>query len=93
MSSYGPNRYVCSALEEMRDQLKLLNHFTIGRYKKVTALMIEEVQTLVNRMESALGDWDDLQKLTDKRRKLKIEVRALEAKKGWLSPDDKDENE
>lgn len=78
--SFGPNRYVCSVLEEMRDQLKLLDHDNLERYKSHTKMMIEEVQTLVNRMESALQDWDDLENLTKEKRQLKIKVKKLRKK-------------
>lgn len=78
--SFGPNRYVCSVLEEMRTQLRKLDRENIERYKSHTRMMIEEVQTLVNRMESALQDWDDLENLTKEKRELKLKVKKLRKK-------------
>jgi len=82
--SYGPNRYVCSVLEEMRDQLKLLDSVNITQYRSITSMMIEEVQTLVNRMESGLYDIQDLRDLTKEKKELKLEVKKLEEKKREL---------
>jgi len=78
-----PNRYVCSALEELRtfhdivfqkcdvsprDQLHLMS-------------LTEEIQTYVNRMEASLGDnWDMLHK-QEELADLKAEVRKLRKKK------------
>jgi hypothetical protein len=81
---YGPNRYVCSVLEEMRDQVKLLNHDNLDRYINNHKMMIEEVQTLVNRMESALQDWGDLEGLTKEKRELKLEIKKLRLKRDKL---------
>lgn len=82
--SYGPNRYVCSVLQEMRDQLDIVDHHNLVRYVSHTKLMIEEVQTLVNRMEAALGDCNDLKDLIKERRELKIEVKKLRNKRDEL---------
>ena len=46
---YGLNRYVCDVLEEMRTSVKTLNFAMIPS-------LIEEVQTMANRMEMALED-------------------------------------
>ena len=48
MSDYGPNRYLCAVLEEMRDILKQTNIFTYKRSKKVLSIMIEEIQMHAN---------------------------------------------
>jgi uncharacterized membrane protein YgaE (UPF0421/DUF939 family) len=77
----GPNRYLCSALDEMRKQLEALNHTSLYRYKDITKLMIEEIQTHANNMEAALSDWDDLQRMRQAKKKIKKELKALEAKK------------
>lgn len=76
----GPNRYVCSVLEEMRECLKYVDSDNLYRYISHMKMMIEEAQTLVNIMESALSDWNDLCKLKKKRSKLKRQVKALEDK-------------
>ncbi len=78
------NRYVCSVIEEMRDQLKYLDYHSLERYKSITSMMLEEMQTLVNRMESALEDWADYEKMLSKRKKLKKSIKKLEAKESDL---------
>lgn len=76
----GPNRYICSVLEEMRDKLKVLDADNLQIYKSIAIMQIEEVQTLANVMESALSDAKDLRKLKVERRKLKLQVGKLQAK-------------
>ena len=70
-----PNRYVCDTLKEMRDSLSKLNHVSLWRYKRLQASLIEEAQTMVNRMEEALYDQRDLkwvkQELKEKKQELK----------------------
>ena len=70
---YGLNRYVCEVLEEMRTCTKTLNFALIPS-------LIEEVQTMVNRMEMALHDMKDLQLLKDDIAKKKEELAKLEKK-------------
>ncbi len=53
---YGLNRYICDVLEEMRTSTKTLNFAMIPS-------LIEEVQTMANRMEMALADMKDLERL------------------------------
>jgi uncharacterized coiled-coil DUF342 family protein len=65
-----PNRYVCDVLEEMRKLHKTRN------YSPLLGL-IEEVQTLVNRMESALGEKSDHREWHERVRKEKKEFRRL----------------
>ena len=47
-----PHRYVCDVLEEMRKCDKVRNY-------SIMLSLIEEVQTLVNRMEAGLGEKSD----------------------------------
>ena len=70
---YGLNRYVCEVLEEMRTCTKTLNFALIPS-------LIEEVQTMVNRMEMALHDMKDLQHLKDVIVEKKEELAKLEKK-------------
>lgn len=93
---FGPNRYVCSVLDEMRDSLKQLKNLEehcngtsgtgafiwtiISRYMCLNALLIEEAQTMVNRMESAIEDWGDVEKAKEDRSKLKKELKDLNKK-------------
>ena len=55
---YGLNRYVCDVLDEMRTSVKTLNFAMIPS-------LIEEVQTMANRMEMALSDLKDLKLLKE----------------------------
>tara|TARA_B110000881_G_scaffold141395_1_gene124752 strand:+ start:881 stop:1132 length:252 start_codon:yes stop_codon:yes gene_type:complete len=78
---YGLNRYVCDVLDEMRTSVKTLNFAMIPS-------LIEEVQTMANRMEMALSDLKDLKLLkediVDKKEELdslKDKIKKLEKKK------------
>ena len=76
---YGLNRYICDVLEEMRTSVKTLNFAMIPS-------LIEEVQTMANRMEMALSDMKDLEQLkmdiVEKKEELKkLEKKIIAAKK------------
>jgi uncharacterized protein Yka (UPF0111/DUF47 family) len=78
---YGLNRYVCDVLDEMRTSVKTLNFAMIPS-------LIEEVQTMANRMEMALSDLKDLkllkEEIVDKKEELealKDQIENLEKKK------------
>ena len=75
---YGLNRYICDVLEEMRTSVKTLNFAMIPS-------LIEEVQTMANRMEMALEDMKDLKSMKDeiheKKEELKILKKKIEKKK------------
>ena len=70
---YGLNRYVCDVLEEMRTSVKTLNFAMIPS-------LIEEVQTMANRMEMALADMKDLERLKMSIVEKKEELEKLEKK-------------
>ena len=80
----GPNRYLCSVLDEMRALDKLKNYSSM-------ASLIEEVQVLGNRMEAALEDAKDLEYVYETKKKLEKEIKDLEAKKADLRPDSSEE--
>ena len=62
-----PNRLLCTVLDEMRECVKTLNFsYLLG--------LIEEVQTLGNRMESRLFEIKDFERLHK-------EIKALEKKR------------
>ena len=67
------NRTMCQALEEMRKCHKTHN------YSYMPGL-IEEIQSMGNRMEAALWDVHDLEKLREKTKELEREIKDLEAK-------------
>lgn len=68
--SIGPNRYVCSVLDEMRALDKTKNYSCL-------LSLIEEVQTLVNRMEAGLADVKDLKYLKEQIQESKDELSEL----------------
>jgi hypothetical protein len=86
----GPNRYLCSVLEEMRNHLKNISVFNLFKYRRSMAMLIEEAQTLANRMESGLSDWSDIRRAHEKIKNLKKEIKKLEAKKSNLDPNEKE---
>lgn len=66
-----PNRYLCDVLAEMRKAYKTRNFSYLPG-------LIEEAQTMGNRMESAIGDAKSIATLEQKRHDLKHEVKQLE---------------
>jgi hypothetical protein len=67
------NRYLCSVLDEMRECTKTLNFsYLLG--------LIEEAQTLGNRMEAKLYDIKDFELLHEDIAKLKKQKKKLEEK-------------
>lgn len=83
----GPNRYVCSVLDDMRDCVKTLNFSYLES-------LIDETQMMVNRMESALGDQKDYDLLNQNIHKLKEAQKALEKEvKDLIAKRDKMEKE
>ena len=80
-----PTRYLCDVLEEMRTCVKTL------RFDVMPGL-IEELQTLGNRMESALEEkknlenmHEELKELRKDKKKLEKEIKGLEETKEDLS--------
>ena len=81
------NRMMCDVLEEMRVCVKTLNFsYLLG--------LIEELQTLGNRMEAKLFDIKDFERLHDdikdlkkKKKKLKEDVELMEISLGCKSDD------
>ena len=67
------NRYLCSVLDELRECTKNLNFsYLLG--------LIEEAQTLANRMEANLYDIKDFERLRDDIKDLKKKKKKLEEK-------------
>jgi len=67
------NRYLCSVLDEMRECTKTLNFsYLLG--------LIEEAQTLANRMEAKLYEIKDFEGLHEDIAKLKKQKKKLEEK-------------
>ena len=75
------HRYICEVLHEMRECNKTLNFsYLLG--------LIEEAQTLANRMESKLHDVNDFNRLHEEIKDLKKKKKKLEEKIGALEIDD-----
>jgi len=65
-----PNRFICDVFDEMRTCVKTVNFsFLLG--------LIEEAQTIANRMEARLHDMNDHESLLDEIRDLKREKKNL----------------
>jgi len=68
-----PNRLVCNVLDEMRECSKTRNFSYLDG-------LIEEVQTLVNRMEGKLLDNKELGELDERIREAKVDLKRLKQK-------------
>ena len=80
-SIMAPNRYYCSPLDECRVALGKLSIFNLWYFKKIFAILLEELQTLGNRMEAALEDkHDEAKKVHVELKVLRMEKEELEAK-------------
>lgn len=65
------NRYICTVLDEMRKCVETSNFSYLSG-------LIEEAQSLANRMESRLYEIKDFERLHEDIRKLKAEKKKLE---------------
>ena len=77
MRYYYPSRTFCSILEEIRALDKSKNYGSLLG-------LVEELQTIGNRMEAALDDAKHIEDLRDDRKKLEKEIKELETKKEKL---------
>lgn len=92
-NSYMLNRTMCDVLEEMRQCWETRNFAYIKD-------LIEEAQSMANRMESGLSDQHDLQEMHEEWTKLRAEIKALRKERDELkketghadagNPDDED---
>ena len=65
-----PNRTICEVLDEMKAACKTLNFSYLPG-------LIEEIQSMANRMEAALGDQHDLDWARKEYKKLKKEIESM----------------
>lgn len=93
------NRTMCDVLDEMRKLNDKLTPMVINSHKATMAYLIEEVQSMGNRMEAGLNEKGDLETIHEewqekKRmfRKLEKEIKELEAKKADLLGEQEDES-
>jgi hypothetical protein len=73
----GLNRTICDVFEEMRKCCKT------GNYSYLPGL-IEEAQSMANRMEAALEDVKDVRNMRADKKKLKEELQKLKKEKEKL---------
>jgi polyhydroxyalkanoate synthesis regulator phasin len=78
-----PNRTICAVLDEIRDCYKTRNFSYLPG-------LIEEAQSMSNRMESALWDQKDAKRLREEVKELRQEVKDLKSAKKALGSDDND---
>lgn len=75
-----PNRTICGILEEARKCHETRNYsYLLG--------LLEEIQSAANRMEAALWDQKDLERLRSDRKELQEEIKKLREEKKTLDPD------
>jgi hypothetical protein len=67
-----PNRTICGVLEEMRKCYETRNFSYMNS-------LIEEIQSMANRMEAKLWDQKDFDYMCERRDELKREIKNLEA--------------
>jgi len=79
-----PSRYACTVLEEARAALAKLNLVTLPFSKRHLATLLEELQTIVNRMESGLEDKSDYSHARDRLRETRAVLTELKAEKAEL---------
>lgn len=70
---YGLNRTLCDVLDEMRKCIKTQNYSYLPS-------LIEEAQSMGNRMESGLADISDLNVIRNRIKKSKKRLKQLEEK-------------
>ncbi len=75
------NRTVCDVLEEMRKSVETMNMSYLPG-------LIEETQSMVNKMEAAIGDIKDFKKMKKNIKTLEEEVKELRKEKNKLEKKD-----
>ena len=74
-----PSRYACTVLDEARAAVKHLSHLTLSQAKRHLSTLIEEMQTVFNRMESGLEDKDDYETVREFLREVRAELKKERA--------------
>lgn len=75
MRRFWNNRTACSVIDELKTMLKAQ-----GYDKGPAIALIEELQIMFNKMESALSDKRDIQEINNERHKLKLKYADLVTK-------------
>ena len=76
-----PSRYACTVLDEARAAVKNLNHLTLLQAKRHLSTLIEEMQTVFNRMESSLEDKDSYETVREYLREVRANLEETEAER------------
>lgn len=79
-----PNRTLCDVIQEMRDIVNVMEGCNVTQSKLVLKTLVEETQSIGNRMEAALADIADLPGLYEKRAELKKDIKDLKKELGKL---------
>ena len=74
-----PSRYACTVLDEARAAVKNLNHLPLLQAKRPLSTLIEEMQTVFNRMESSLEDKDSYETVREYLREVRAELKKAQA--------------
>lgn len=82
-----PHRTICDAIEDCRRQNNNLDEYNYYRVQSNLKVLLEEIQSLANRMEAGLYYTQDLDKLHAKRKTLRLQVKEL---KSQLPKDNED---
>ena len=79
-----PNRTLCDVLEEMRSLDKTKNYSSL-------LSLIEEVQSMANRMESKLHDVKDLERVRDRLRIARKKLKKVKKKTRDITGEEENE--
>jgi len=79
---FGLNRTLCDVLKEMREFSKYTME---DKHRRVLMSLVEEAQTMGNRMEAKLFDNSEMDSAIEHKEKLKKEIKELEEKHERLS--------
>ena len=71
------NRFYCTVIDEMRACYKTRNF-------SIVMGLLEELQSIGNRMEAKCGDINDANRYLDEVKELKREIKSLERKRDKL---------
>lgn len=71
------NRTMCDVLEEMRKLNDKLNSGVVSQHKKTMAYLIEEVQSMGNRMEASIQNKGDIESIDEEIREKRKELKKL----------------
>ena len=80
------NRYFCTVIDEMRACYKTRNF-------SIVMGLLEELQSIGNRMEAKCGDINDANRYLDEVKELKREIKSLKRKRDKLKRKIENDNE